>query len=71
MMKNKNIANGVCPVCQGNSELFSDYINGYSVEIDARHQEMLILEEGEHRSDCEKGIPISYCPACGRKLKEE
>lgn len=66
-MNKKNINSDVCPVCQGNTKLFRDLHNYYFIEIDKKSQEMLVWEE----NTCMMVAPISYCPACGKKLKEE
>lgn len=58
------VARGKCPVCSGRKDLFQDYYNGYSIEVDAEQEEMSIWQGDA----CLAVISINYCPNCGAKM---
>lgn len=55
---------GRCDVCTGKAIMTQDCINGYSLEVDAEQQELLIWRGDE----CLAIFQIDYCPNCGSKL---
>ena len=59
------VRHGRCPVCSGNAVLTQDCDNGYSLEVDAEHQETSLW----YGDECLAVFHIDYCPSCGAKME--